>query len=286
MVNLQHLSLAKEATVAIGLVDNGGTIPKQICGTGFVLNENRYLMTAAHVMDECYKWYEIFKKKNEKTEIVAFNTLITESELKFKVLPLDAFSDHSFARSKLLEAADGYAGPNDIDISIGKFLHKHNDLPFLEIKKPEEPNLYDEIAMCGYPSGDQSLDLQRRFSGIRFSPTIQFGKVVGFLPSDNSPQPYGMQTDIVGTRGSSGSPIIGLDDGKVVGIAQQVILAGVKINNDSVYGTAKIGLVNGVTNHMFYKLSENVAPFLEKGEKLHIKVNTTHFGKSTIDYQI
>ena len=285
MVDPNYLSLVKEATVAIGLVDYGKTIPKEICGSGFILNENRYLMTASHVIDGCIKLYKIYEEKNVKTEIVAFNTLVTKSEITFKVLPIDVFSKHSFARSRLLKAGDGYAGPGDIDIAIGKFLHKHNDLPFLEIRKPEEPNLYDEIAMCGYPSGDQSLDLKRKFSGIRFSPIIQFGKIVGFLPSDNSPQPYGMQTDIVGTGGSSGSPIIGLDDGKVIGIAQQVILAGVQTNKDSIYGTAKIGLVNGVTNHMFYKLSENVAPFLEKGDKLEIKVDTTHFGKGTIDYQ-
>jgi len=90
-----------------------------------------------------------------------------------------------------------------------------------------------------------------------------------------------IQTDIVGTGGSSGSPIIDLEECKVIGIAQQVILGGVNTNDKSIYGTARVGLVYGVTNHLLYGLTENVSGFLEKGEKMQIKVNTTHFGPAT-----
>lgn len=285
MVNTSKLSLVKSATVALGLVDEGKMVPKELCGTGFIINKNRYVITASHVIDQCFKWYEIFKSKNEKTEIVAFNSEFTQSEIKFHVLPLDPFSEHSIAKTHLSKASDGYAGPSDADIAVGKFLVRHDDLPFLEIKKPEKLNLYDEIVMCGYPSGDQSLDLKRKFSGIRFSPIMQFGKISGLMPSDNSPEPYGVQTDIVGTGGSSGSPIVDPEEGNVIGIAQQVILAGVNTNDKSIYGTARVGLVYGVTNHLLYKLTENVSAFLEKGEKIPIKINITHFGPATFSYK-
>jgi len=283
--NTSKLSNLKDATVALGLVDEGEMVPKEICGTGFILNKNRYVITASHVIDQCFKLYDIYKRKKEKTEIVAFSSELTKSEIKFHVTPLDPFSEHSLARTKLSKASDGYAGPSDVDIAVGKFLRKQDDLPFIEIKKPEKLNLYDKVAMCGYPSGDQSLDLKRKFSGIRFSPIIQFGRISSLLPTDNSPEPYGIQTDIVGTGGSSGSPIIDLEEGNVIGIAQQVILAGVNTNDKSIYGTARVGLVYGVTNHLLYKLTENVSAFLEKGEKIPIKINITHFGPATFSYK-
>lgn len=285
MINSSNFTLVKNATVALGLVDEGGIVPKQICGTGFIVTKNQYLMTASHVVDACMKWNKMYEKKNIKTEIVAFNTLGTESEIKFHVLPVDPFSKEFFVKTVLKDPGEGFAGPRDFDIAIGKFLYKTDDFPFLEIKKPGESILYNEIAICGYPNGDQSLDLKRKFSGIRFSPIIQFGRIVGLLPSDNSKRPYGIQTDIVGTGGSSGSPIVSLEDGKVIGIAQQVILAEVNTNKKSIYGNAKIGLVNGVTNHIFYELYKQVPSYFENGKDISMKIPTTHFGKPTIKYK-
>lgn len=49
------------------------------------------------------------------------------------------------------------------------------------------------------------------------------------MPIDESQNPYGIQTDIIGTVGSSGSAIINADTGVVLGIAQKILPAEISI---------------------------------------------------------
>ena len=51
--------------------------------------------------------------------------------------------------------------------------------------------------MSGYPSGEQSLTVDKEY-GIRFTPIIQFGHITGFMPIDDIRVPWGIQTDIIG----------------------------------------------------------------------------------------
>jgi hypothetical protein len=70
----------------------------------------------------------------------------------------------------------------------------------------------------------------------------------------------------VGTGGSSGSPIIILKNGKVIGIAQQVLASGVKISmirrkNDETekleaFGSSNLALVYGISTRLFPTLPE------------------------------
>jgi S1-C subfamily serine protease len=46
--------------------------------------------------------------------------------------------------------------------------------------------------------------------------------------TNNSDWPYGIQTDIVGTDGSSGSPVVTLR-GEAIGIAQQVFTSDIDL---------------------------------------------------------
>ena len=69
--------------------------------------------------------------------------------------------------------------------------------------------------MSGYPSGEQSLTVDKEY-GIRFSPIIQFGHITGFMPIDYIRVPWGIQTDIIGAGGSSGSALTDSSDGKVI----------------------------------------------------------------------
>ena len=102
-------------------------------------------------------------------------------------------------------------GPRDLDISIIKLdVGNDSSLPFLQIKEPSILNLYSEIALCGYPSGESSFSFKGNstISSTRFSPVMQFGRISGLMPVDVSTNPYAIQTDIIGTAGSSGSPIV------------------------------------------------------------------------------
>ena len=122
--------------------------------------------------------------------------------------------------------------------------------------------------MCGYPRGLQSLNFSTAYIGKRLSPVIQFGRVVSLFPVDNSPVPNGLQTDIVGTAGSSGSPIVDLN-GSVVGLALEVLGADVMGNK---LHTVKIGLVYGLTTNILkIILNKMISDFFERNIR-----NTTY----------
>jgi hypothetical protein len=120
---------------------------------------------------------------------------------------------------------------------------------------------------------------------MRFSPVIQFGHISGFMPTDFSTKPYALQTDIVGTSGSSGSPIIDLETGKVIGIAQQVITSGVIFETTSIkedgtpkktwsIGNSKLGLVYGVYTGSFPTLPDDMKNAIDTGAELMIRFDS------------
>lgn len=141
--------------------------------------------------------------------------------------------------------------------------------------------LYDEIVMCGYPSGRISLVLYRKKledgMGIHLRPIIQFGRIAGLMPYDDSINPWGIQTDIVAMGGSSGSPIMDPSSGEVIGMAQQVIATMTTVDKDGMpsnlyeltkgplYGIAPIGLAYGVTNQILSPLPNISKNYFEKG---------------------
>lgn len=115
------------------------------------------------------------------------------------------------------------------------------------------------------------MDLTKKYTGLRLSPVIQFGRITAFMPTDEAPIPYGIQTDIHESGGSSGSPIIELSSGKVIGIVQEVLLTTVEglssnpfashshsANRLSVYADIRIGLAYGLNIQIFYDLFQKI----------------------------
>jgi hypothetical protein len=170
--------------------------------------------------------------------------------------------DERIAWHHQVQKPSGSTMPDDIDIAVCKILAKVDDLPYLQVRK-SDVTLYEEVAMCGYPRGSQSLNFTTAYVGIRLSPVIQFGRIVSIFPVDNSPVPNGFQTDIIGTGGSSGSAIVD-SKGNVVGIALQVFGADVMEGNESTRYTAKVGLVYSLTTNMLNVILNNVADFFER----------------------
>jgi hypothetical protein len=179
----------------------------------------------------------------------------------------------------------GYSGPVDLDIAIGKCQQCVSD-SYLTIKEPDKLTLYDEIAMCGYPGTWQSMLYENQlYAGIRLGPVTQFGRIVGLMPLNESPLPYVMQTDIVSTVGSSGSPIVNRNDGQVVAIAQAALwchtpVVPYNLMKDYLqetidyklvqHGFSEIGILYGITNHILSKLPESGINYLEYGTSVEI----------------
>lgn len=214
----------KFSTVGIAVhnyTDNKVTI----IGSGFFYDTRGYLMTAGHVLRsaEKLKKYEISKKKNSKIIATSLNVLdgdkiaVEEDEIDVMLLPdIKTVIEHPTT-------------PVIFDVGIAKVVPSRNKYAFLKIKKiPDttEPHIEvgEEVVICGYPAGEQSLSLKIGVhTGYRFSPVMQFGHIASLMPFDET-IPYGIQTDIVSTGGSSGSPIVLKETGEVVGLAQKIIV--------------------------------------------------------------
>ena len=153
-------------------------------------------------------------------------------------------------------------------------------MPHLLIKE-HNADLYEDIMLCSYPNPTESLIIFRKlhsYSGLRYSPILQFGRITAFLPEDCHINPYGLQTDIVGIGGSSGSPIVNRDC-EIVGLAQQFITAPTYSLRKKPNGSAKIGLIFGSTNSTLLQCYKSARDLLEKGRPKTITLQVGGYTK-------
>jgi len=274
MINSDVFSAIKTATVAIGLANrNTGDILCSV-GTGFFIG-GEYIVSSAHVFSQCSKYNTYYKEKGKGIEGVysVFNVTSRGEHLQS-----NTYNIERAIRLPALKEAAGFTGSLDLDLGIGKLDHRSDN--FLHIRQPSRLKLYEEIAMCGYPSGRISLILYKNDNedaiGIRLSPVIQFGRIVGLFPTDDNPNPWGIQTDIIAMGGSSGSPIVEQNSAEVLGMAQDVIatmttvdkygmpLSLYELTKGPLYGIAPIGLAYGVSNQILSLLPSVAKNYFEK----------------------
>lgn len=275
MINADKFNVVKDATVAIGLANKDTKDVISSFGTGFFIG-GEYIVTSAHIFNQCIKYNAQYKEKNNGMEGIysAFNITTKDNQIE-----LNTYHIIKAIRLPPVKEVKGFTGSVDLDIGIGK-LDCHSD-NFLHIKKPTQLKLYDEIVICGYPSGRISLVLYRNKHedgmGIQLRPIIQYGRVAGLMPDDYSYNPWGIQTDIIAMGGSSGSPIIDPSSGEVIGMAQQVIATMTTVDKEGMpsnlyeltkgplYGIAPIGLAFGVTNQILSPLPNISKNYFENG---------------------
>jgi hypothetical protein len=275
MINADKFNAVKDATVAIGLADKDTKDVIGSFGTGFFIG-GEYIVSSAHIFNQCIKYNAQYKEKKNGMEGIysAFSIIKYGDQLELNTY-------HIIKAIKLppVKKVKGFTGSVDLDIGIGK-IDCHSD-NFLHIKKPTALKLYDEIVICGYPSGRISLVLYRNKHedgmGIQLRPIIQYGRIAGLMPDDDSNNPWGVQTDIIAMGGSSGSPIIDPSSGEVIGMAQQVIATMTTVDKEGMpsnlyeltkgplYGIAPIGLAFGITNQILSPLPNISKNYFEKG---------------------
>jgi hypothetical protein len=281
MIEADKLKGVKSATVAVGLSNKDTSDAISSFGTGFFIG-GEYIVSSAHVFNQCLNYNTLYKEKNKGLEGIysAFNITTKGDQLD-----LNTYRITESIRLPPVKEVAGFTGSIDLDIGVGK-LDRPSD-NFLTIKEPCRLELYDEIIICGYPSGRLSLILYKNGDGegIRLSPIIQSGRIAGLLPHDESPKPWGIQTDIVAVGGSSGSPILDPNSREVIGMAQHVIATMTTVQKEGMpqnlyeltkgplYGVAPMGLAYGVTNQILSSLLPNISNYFEGGLPLDIFAN-------------
>jgi len=240
----ETIRLLKATCVGIGIVEkhNSKFRVVGVGGSGFVVGTDGFVLTAWHVIENINKEIKKLRKKKRKVELGALLVQLKEGNSIIHPLPI-------VYRYRInLTMPTYYPAGTDYDIGLGRMLGKYN-IPCLKIKKPTVLKVYEDIFICGYPGGNITFNLKKDKSGVRTSPLIQSGKIAGLMPGDNTKKPWGVQTDIIGTSGSSGSPMVSMDDGKVVGVVQRGVTGNVFNKNEKYLGEAYVGLVWGISNY-------------------------------------
>ena len=265
----------KFSTFAIG-IRNYTRNSVDIIGSGFYYDTRGYFLSAGHVLRKVKE----IQKENEissiKSEMVTINTDSVDNRFVVK-----AYKIEDILLPETPKEVTNPTAPIISDLGIGRIKQETEKRPFLKIKQaPDftEPHIHvgEEVVLCGYPAGEQSLSFTvDRFQGLRFSPVMQFGHISALLPSDDS-IPYGIQTDILSTGGSSGSSIVSIKTGEVVAIAQKIIVTYAEVNvpekaqrktrmPEKLQGFAHIGLIYGDSFNMFNKVPDMTKDDFSKG---------------------
>ena len=229
----------KKSCLAIGLTfDNNNHLPIFV-GSGFMIDKEGIFVTAAHVYSGLYNLGTELKTKGEKTTFRVFVSQETKDSSKLVGTKIGL----GYELPKMTLSKENEYDEHDLDLYVGR-VEGNNKYDFLNFMNVSKIDVLDPIMMCGYPMISQSIDVNSEFEK-RWSPILQPGIISSLLPTDNTTRPYGIQTNIVGTGGSSGSPIVNYDSGDVVGMAQKVLTAEISQTQQ----TAKIGLTYGISNY-------------------------------------
>jgi len=244
MINKKIIPHLKSCCLALGLTPKNKSQPIGIFGSAFFIDQEGYFVTADHVVTGMQDTLDFYRKKGVELEYRGFWFENIDNEHgQLVAIRIDHGRKVQINIPELKEFF-----PAEQDFMIGRLSGKHK-FPYLDFTKPTKIQVFDEIFMCGFPGGDYSLRTEDEQYGDRFSPVLQYGRVASLLPTDHSQNPFGIQTDIIGTGGSSGSPIVDAETEQVLGIAQQVIPASVDVTVREHGAAAKIGVVWGISNY-------------------------------------
>lgn len=218
-MNEQTIKSVKAATIAIGYTDGSG-VPLWL-GTGFLLGNGEGAVTCNHVVEGRKRFIEIDGKK---LDLRCFLFWVEKGGFRVFQLPITAI-----LATELMEIKSTFYGGLKPDVAYLKLDFEHwkqiysdQPLPKLEIESSYCGNVGEDIIVAGFPS-PHLLIAQSTGTPNAIEPLVQFGKVAGVLPAAVFPQPHSYALDMIAAPGSSGSPVVRLLDGKVIGIVSEML---------------------------------------------------------------
>ena len=169
--------------MAIGLAKKKDNIPSQIVGSGFLVNDKGFVLTAKHVIKKC------IELKDSSNDIAAFHITINGLQIKVKKIICKSYA------SLESDPESDYYIDEDVDIALMIPLIEV-DTNYFEIKT-DPLEIYDEVCICGYPGGNASLNMSNEKYDFIFSPLVQFGRISTLIPFDTNNPVKAIQTDII-----------------------------------------------------------------------------------------
>jgi serine protease Do len=195
---LEHIAQNVEfAVVPIWYSQPGDVVNMQVVGTGFLVTPEGYFVTAAHVLQE-------YKPKSAQMTAGLRQRSGDGTGAWFDVIEKD--EAHDLALCKITNP-------------LRKFVEDKNnpgtEMPTASLRiSTIEPITGEFIAITGFPLGS-------------WSPAIQFGTVAAITTTNpNAGRVPAGQRDLLqisasGNKGNSGSPVVRLDTGEVIGVIVQ-----------------------------------------------------------------
>jgi S1-C subfamily serine protease len=197
-----------------------------ICGTGFQIDSDGVVVTNRHVVDAIESFGVNPKAGGHAAGAVL---LFVEKHKGCQLLNVD------IARTAFVEtfsSSEEWYGQPVPDIGFVQL--KLRETPLLELATEDfaiRPGM--QISTIGYPMGTFPLTLHGKVSQV--SPFIRHGIVSSVYPFPTA-NPHGFTIDIMQQGGSSGSPIFGPDNKRVIGM----MWGGVPATNISLAESAHI----------------------------------------------
>ncbi len=180
-----------------------------IVGTGFLVNSKGLAVTNRHVVQVLEAMPP--HPTSGKTTAGAFLLLFDEHGRGCHAVFPEIIG---FASIDTFTSSDEWYGPKVPDIGMVQLAVK--ETPFLRLNTDDfaiEAGM--TVSTIGYPLGTLPLTLHEKVSQV--SPFIRLGIVSSVYPCP-VPNPHGFTIDIIQQGGSSGSPIFGPDNERVVGV--------------------------------------------------------------------
>lgn len=199
----------KRCTVAFAL-DLGPNLHPKVLGTGFLVNDQGYCITNAHVARLLLTPFEYW----HTIELSTRSCVLAYQFIPEKGMATITARVNSLLMVKGFEKEPGkvyYGGTPDIAV----FSTDLKGYPFLEFSDHPIPPEGTEAYFCGYPLGEAMFFEEHGLEQI--TSLLQRGIIAAHLPFSGIPNPHGFKIDATCNLGNSGSPVVA-EDGKLIGM--------------------------------------------------------------------